>query len=131
MMWQDLLLEREVSWPNLRSALAKALGTRAELISIVKTVANDVSNSPVMAEVSEVSGDFKTRISLYLRNYPDLSVHEAVSNLASSLDMRLLVSDDSPNPYTMMLYEAGQAPRKVALDVDCLDQREEYRIADE
>ena len=33
--------------------------------------------------------------------------------------------------FLMMLFEAGKTPRMVALDVDSLDQREEYRIADE
>ena len=54
-----------------------------------------------------------------------------MSKLASLLEMRILISDETPNPYTMILFEVGKAPKKVALDVESLDQHEEYRIAAE
>lgn len=131
MMWQDLLLEREVSGPRLQAAIANALATRAELVSIVSSIENDTSHSPIVAEVGEAHGEFRTRLSLYLRDCPVPPTYETVSKLASLLDMRILISDETPNPYTMILFEADNAPRKVALDVDSLDQREEYRIAAE
>lgn len=131
MIWQDLLLEQKISWPLLRTALANALAARAELVSVVSSVENDTSNSPIVAEVGEAQGQFRMRLSLYLRDYPVPPMSEAMSKLASLLDTRILVSDDSPNPYSMILIAAGCAPRKVALDVDRLDQHEEYCIVEE
>jgi hypothetical protein len=128
-MWQDLLLDRDVAWADLRSALAYALDTQEDGISIVQTIEEATANSPITAEVSKTKGDFITRVSLYLRKELEPNTYEVVSRLVARLGARALVSDHSDNPYTMLLFEAGHVPKKVTLDVESLDQYEEYHVA--
>lgn len=52
-----------------------------------------------------------------------------IQQLCAALRTTALISDDSLDPYTMLLLGQGTEIHRVALDTESLDLREEYRLA--
>ena len=117
----DFLLERRVAAPELRSALATALGVAD--VEVVQDLADLVGNRPAYAVVYDAAGDFALHVSLDPRG--DL---ETVRAVAAALGTAALAPDDSPNPYTWILVRPDGSDEPVSLQPDALDD-DEYRLA--
>jgi hypothetical protein len=130
MMWQDVLLEQSFDDSELRAALVKAFAISQGDVAIVHSIEDIPADCPVVAQVRDAGGDFKSAISIYTT--PALGsaspVH-VVQQICAALRTTALISDDSLNPYTMLLVGQGTEIHRVELDGESLDLREEYRLA--
>jgi hypothetical protein len=118
----DFVMEGRVETPELRGALAEALGVHD--VEIVRAVPRMKGDQAAYAVVREVGGDFGTHVSLDPRG--DLETVRAVSR---ALGMRAITpDDDSDNPYAMVLVRPDGRTERVALQAEALDERGEYRL---
>jgi hypothetical protein len=130
MIWQDVLLEQSFDDSKLRAALAKAFTLSDRDVAIVHAVEDFPAGCPVVAQVRDAEGDFKSAISIYTTAASSSAnpVH-IVQQICAELRTTALISDESLNPYTMMLVGQGGEVHRVELDAESLDLREEYRLA--
>lgn len=132
MNWQDMLLEQEFDHEVLRDALAAAFELSPAEVSVVDAIEKAPRGVRVVVAHYSTQGDFRCLLSVYVSAaLASSSPVEVTRRLCTRLDVRALISDESPNPYSMILIDqAGQA-LPVFLDVDSLDQREAYCLAHE
>ncbi|XXT15155.1 hypothetical protein WME94_33385 [Sorangium sp. So ce429] len=131
MIWQDMLLEDRFSELDLSSALAVAFELPSGDVSVVYSLEQLPSGVSVAAHVVELhGGGFRTLLSIYVSKAKASSNPVDVArSVCVCLNTRVLISDQSANPYTMLLIGASSEPVRVALDVQALDDRNEYYIA--
>jgi len=129
MIWGDLLTRCAVASEPLSRALGLAFGVSTDSVSVVASIEDSPGSCGVVAEVSELEGEFRRKVSIYLdesvRQADALSVARAV---AASLSCEVLIPDDTTDPYSMILVCPSGAIAGIAVDVDALDVRGEYRV---
>lgn len=129
MNWHDILLEQCFDDITLQRALAQAFDVPSRSVIIVDSIENAPGGVCVVAEKTRTKGDFRCLLSLYVE--PTLAPKDPVEvthRLCSNLGIQALISDQSPNPYSMILVNKTIGARPVALDAESLDVREEYRV---
>jgi hypothetical protein len=127
----DFLLKERTSGEVLRAALAGALGLPVTTIDVATSIADTSVDAPVAAEYFDTRGDFAMQVSLYVKTAPveDVGLPE-VRELSRTLGVEILMPDESPDPYVMLLVQPTGDVRRVGLDPESLDVRGEYRLAD-
>jgi hypothetical protein len=132
MIWNEILLDRMASAPELRRAIRAAGLARSDaavnVVDSMETVDRPHGVS-VVCELTVRGGKFPLQISVYL--YED-APGDAVATLAKfvqSVGCRCLVPAESEDPYQMLLLAPGKSPELVDLDVAALDEREEYLLS--
>jgi hypothetical protein len=130
MMWQDVLLQRAVGDSELRSALAQAFSIPDGAVAVVHSIEEIPAGHPVIAEVRDAQGDFEMALSIYTSaGMESANPVQVIQQLCAALRTTALISDDSLDPYTMLLLGEGAEIHRVELDTESLDRREEYRLA--
>ena len=132
MNWQDILLEQEFDKVTLRRAIAVVFELPTDHVSIVDSIEKAPSGVSVVVEQTLTKGDFRFLLSFYV--VVELSSRdpiEVIQRLCTILDVRALIPDESLNPYSMFLIDQIGEVRQVFLDVESLDQHEEYRLSNE
>lgn len=132
MIWRELLLERQASAEELRQAMVAA-GLAADQGAVVVTDSMEVLERPqhvtVVCETWLRGGQFPLQVGIYLFDREPADAQAALALLVESLGTRGLTSDDSPNPFRMLLLSPGQPARIIDLDVQALEERDEYVLA--
>lgn len=132
MNWQDILLEQRFDQATLKRALAAAFDVSSDSVSVVDSIEEAPKGVSVVAEQTSINGDFCCLLSLYVvEELAGRDPVELTRRLCSILNIQALISDDSVNPYSMLLINNAAEVRPVTLDVESLDQREEYRLSRE
>lgn len=133
MLWEEILIDREPADEELRSALAGLFGVaRGEVLVVGSVAAQEVpAGVRVLGERGAAGGDFPARLSVYVLDAALEATERAafVGEFCRRLGCSCLVSDDSPNPYAMTRVGPDGARARVYLDVERLDDREEYVVA--
>lgn len=133
MGWPDCIVDRHLSKEEITSALSKYLSIPSEGIMVVEEVPGESIDVRVqlLCERTLIKGDFHLKLSFYPQN-PALEQGNGdrfIDYLCETLHCKCLISDDSFDPYSMILVEAPSRHRQVFLDPDCLDQEpEEYIV---
>lgn len=118
----EALFNKDLDKSEIINALSKVFSLSSQKIFITDNVYSiDVEldeNIEVLCEKIDLKGDFSKRISIYLRskkleklNYLE---EEVFSQLCTMTNSECLISDNSKNPYKMILLKA-QSRRKVSL----------------
>lgn len=133
MLWEEILVDREPAGEELTSALAELFGVaRADVLVVRDVAAQEVAAGVrVLCELGAAGGDFPARLSVYVLDATLEGTERAdfVGRFCRRLGCSCLVSDDSPNPYAMTRVGPDGARARVYLDVERLDEREEYVVA--
>jgi hypothetical protein len=130
MIWQDIALEEQCDQGTLKPALAAAFDVSPDDVSVLDSIEKAVSGPSVIAEMTPIKGDFRCLLSLYVAEaLADKDPVEVTGRLCSILNVSALISDESANPYSMILVNEEAESRPVNLDVESLDQHEEYRLS--
>jgi len=132
MFGEDILLGRALTNDEIVAALAAAFSVAGEDVTVVDgPIQGEVdADARIRCERFAVGGDFPTHLSVYLLDaaLDVLDRMATVRHLCAELRTECLVSDDSVNPYTMLLVQAAGAERAVSLDPRRMDD-DEYVIA--
>jgi hypothetical protein len=124
----DFLLSRSVTPEDLRKALAASLGLPGDAVEVVGSIEDAKGTTPVLAHVLAAEGDFPAHVALYLEPPSTVGMTE-LRRLSDALQAAVLVPENTPNPYAMLLIDRGAAEHRVDLDAESLDERGEYRLA--
>lgn len=132
MYWEDLLLDRQLTAAELTEWLLATFSVPKHAL----VVAPEESRAPVsddthvLCEFSTAKGEFPMHVAVFTRR-ADLEAIEsepAVADLCRRFGLRALVSDDTANPYRMMLVAPSGRRSAVHLDVDAVDDEDCYVI---
>ena len=130
MIWQDILLERQFENEVLKRALAEAFDVPFHDIRVVDSIEEASEVASIIAEQTSIKGDFRCLLSLYVDDsLASMEPAKVTRKLCSLLNVQALISDDSVNPYTMILINAATEGQSVKLDAESLDEYEEYRLS--
>lgn len=130
MMWQDVLIDKTLTLGHIAGGLASAFDVGLGEIVVV----NDVGSFPtvgVRAVVCVVQdlppGDFTQLLSVYAFGaHANKPIQETVVRFSEGVGCRCLVSDESDNPYAMILLQEAASPLLVELSQAPLDNQGAY-----
>jgi len=132
MIWQDVVVRRLLSDGDLAVGLAVAFRIRSDEVIVNQggSVFEETPSRKVVCDVFNKSEGFRLVISLYTffdspREDDPVAVVKEFARVAQT---ECLLSDDSPNPYTMIHIHPSGEVVSVWLDVDRLDDKGEYHI---
>lgn len=133
MLWQEIIIDINPSSDEVVKTLAKLFKVPLSEVLVVHDITEaDISDRvQIVCEKIPVKGDFSSKISIYLRN-PEIEQHASQSMIGEFCEMlhcHCLISDDSFNPFSMLLVQGMGKQQLVFLDVERLDENEEYAIA--
>lgn len=131
MIWQDILITRDVSEGDIAAALATVFGVDdnrilvvADLVTFDGIVTDDIH---IICERRHVAGDFVLQLSIYLRDDPLERFIELnddgtlIGRLCQIWSCAALMSDDSVAPYSWLLVRSPGDIRPVQIDSGLLD----------
>lgn len=130
----DFFIQRREGIRAIRAALAEAFRAPVDDLEVAwlrDLIRNPTGVSrPIRAEVSRTRGDFQTLVKL------DVAARYATSDrvgfarlMSSQLGTDLLIPSPDRNPYSYLLVCQSGEVRRVDLDAESMDEREEYRLA--
>lgn len=127
----DVVIDRKLDDDEIRECLAHVFAINAARVSII----DDVAKYPERAAADIVCittlnpGEFVQILSIQCEpiELPERSVADVLQQIASILNVRLLMPDEGEGPYVMWILQPHLAPRRVALDVAALDE-DRYEI---
>ena len=132
MIWQDVVIQRPLGDQEIVKGLAAGFGINPHEV-LVHWGFDDFpepNGAVVVCVASERAEGFRSVISLYTyfdspREDDSVVVMREFARVAQT---ECLLSDDSPNPYTMIHIHPSGEVVSVWLDVDRLDDKGEYHI---
>ena len=124
----DILAERQLTREELTAALSSLLSLSPEKI----VTYNDWQELPEKSDQSKVycrywypqGGEFRTVIDLPDSLLHNLPRNPTASRFAELLGCRLLVCDESVNPYSFLLYGSKAEYEPVSVDPEAMDKDE-------
>lgn len=124
----DFLLARAVPLSELHAALSSAFDDPEATVDVAYSIEDTSGEAAIVGDVTETRGDFKTLVALYTAEDRHVGVDE-IARVARALQTDAVISDDSHNPYTMLLIRPDGSVHPVAFDPVSLDERDEYRLS--
>ncbi|MGH2733473.1 MAG: hypothetical protein ACRDJG_11165 [Actinomycetota bacterium] len=133
MYWEDLLLDHQLTSTELTEWLLTTFSVPEHAV----VVASEESQAPVseetqiLCEFSTIKGEFPLHVAVFTRReeLDAIDSESAIVELCRRFGLRALTSDDTPNPYRMILTGPNGHRSAVHLDVDALDDDDRYVIA--
>jgi hypothetical protein len=132
MIWQNILLVNQLDNEVLKEALTAAFDLKPHDVTVVDSIEKAEHRERVVVEKTSTKGDFRCLLSLFVvEELLGRDPLEITRRFCSKLKIIALIPDESLNPYSMILVDRIGGTRAVFLDVESLDQREEYRLSNE
>jgi len=139
MIWEDILISREVAEPDIAAALASVFGIDADRVLVIDdlgTYDGDVTDGiGILCERRPVAGDFVLSLTIFLRDdvlEAFAEAHEVgvlVGRMCLIWDCAALVSDDSLNPYSWLLVRGPDDIQPVHVNAETLDDDDAWVLA--
>lgn len=132
MIWQDVVVERPLDDREIAEGLAEAFGIGLDQIAVVRDQNDfpDRHEATILCLASTRRSGFRLLLTIF--TYLEGSQPESVrvlEQIARSCQTKILISDDSTNPYTMVQIRPSGESVGVNLDVKRLDEEAEYHVA--
>ena len=132
MMWNDLLIDRDISKDEVVTAISQVFSVSPANVLVVDDIAEaEVSEHiRLLCERMPVQGGFSMKLSIYIRDskLEQLDPKSTIRQFCGVLHCKCLISDSSVNPFSMLLVQESEDIQPVALDPERLDENEEYII---
>ena len=139
MIWQDILITRDVSERDVATALATVFGIRQEQVLVITdlvTFTGEVTDDfLILCERRPTTGDFVLYLSIYLRDDPLERFVELnddgtlIGRLCQIWSCSALMSDDSIDPYSWLLVRGPDDIQPVQIDSEILDDDDAWVLA--
>src|SRR5437588_10251343 len=124
----DILAERRLTREELTAALSSLLSLSPENVIVYedwRDLPDNVDQAKVYCRCwHPEGGEFRTVIDLPDRLLHSLPRNPTASRFAKLLGCRLLVCDDSVNPYSFLLYDGNGPFEAVSVDPEAFDRDE-------
>jgi hypothetical protein len=125
----DLLLDRRPTDKELRGAFANILDLSMEHVVLVDSMADASTLTGATIEVTDLEGDFPRQVGIYVAEAHVATLTDVATKLAIQLQAKVLIPDDSPDPYEMILIDPSGTTIKVNIDTSSLDELGQYKLA--
>lgn len=139
MIWQDILITRDVPEQEIAAALASVFNFPQHQVLVVAdlgTYAGELTDDiGIRCERRPVGGDFVLSLSIYLRDADFeqfVAAHDdvdLVGRMCRMWDCAALVSDDSIDPYSWLLVRGPDDIQPVQIDSEILDDDDAWVLA--
>lgn len=139
MIWEDILITRDVPEREIAAALATVFGIpedRVLVIADLGTYTGKVTDDiGIVCDRRPVAGDFVLHLSISLRDdefEQFVEAHEVgvlVGRMCRIWSCAALVSDDSVNPYSWLLVRGPDDIQPVHVDAETLDDTDAWVLA--
>jgi hypothetical protein len=129
----DVIASRVLDAQEIQAAVSHLFGILPNVVLVVndleELLEETVPDRRVMCHVSHLpSGAFRTVLSFHEGEFSALPRLETVKRLCVILRCDCLISDDTLNPYAMVLVDRQGESVLILLDPDRLDEQNEYVI---
>lgn len=123
MIWQDILTEDALSDQTIVEGLVAGFSFSAEMILVSRNAEDfpDPGNAKLVCMVFAKSRGFRTLLSIYTYFDPLPDPIEVMTRFARETKTDCLLSDDSPNPYTMIRVLPSGTIQPVSIEIDEFD----------
>jgi hypothetical protein len=132
MSCQDILINRSIEFNKIQTALSQIFAINSSDILVVDEVPQTPiqESTRILCQAQEISGDFKQLVTIYLRDdsLNSLLTSDTISKLCQRLKCECLISDDSDNPYSMILIRGENDYQTAYLLPEYLEQ-EQYVLS--
>ena len=129
----DVVLEQKLETDRIRQGVAAALAVEFGRVSVIEDVADypERDAASVVCVVTPTSGEFADVVSIQCESLklPFTDALAVAEQLSSTLETRLLVPADDPNPYLMWLVQPDLSRRQVFMD-EAAFEHDRYEIRD-
>ena len=129
MTWNDLLVDRNLSKDEIRATISQVFSVSLIDVLVVDDIAEtEVSEHiRVLCECLPAQGDFSMKLFIYVRDskLAQLNPELIIKQFCCILHCKCLISDDSINPFTMLLVQESKDIQPVSLAPERLDGNEE------
>lgn len=124
MVWQEVFVNRKLKKNEILSALGNAFNISINSILVARSI-DDIeveNNIKVLCQTYIVDAEYSMKLSIYLRDDKLIPKNDLqiIAKLCEILDVEVLVSDYSANPFTMLHVN------RLEVDIDKYDEAEEY-----
>lgn len=130
MIWNEFLVDRNLSKDELEATISQVFSVSPREILVVNDIAEAKvdKNIRIICERLPLRGDFLMRLSIYLHDsqLKQLDPKLVIKQFCCILHCKCLISDDSVNPFTMLLVQESKDIQPVALDPEKLEENQEY-----
>ncbi len=130
MIWNDLLVDRNLSKDEIEATISQVFSVSPTDVLVVDDIAEtEVSEHiRVLCECLPARGDFLMKLFIYVRDskLAQLNPELIIKQFCCILHCKCLISDDSVNPFTMLLVQESKDIQPVALAPEKLEENEEY-----
>lgn len=133
MYWEDFLVDRPLGAAEISSWLQDVFGISEDEVLVQRE--EDTTSIPpevrILSWYDEARGEFPFQIRIFThdKRLDNVRSEPAIDELSRRYSVRVLVSDDTPNPYRMILVEPEGIRTPVHLDMDALDEEDRFVIA--
>lgn len=124
----DLLLERRIPDDTLSTAFSRVLGIPIDDVLFVRNMDEWKPLAGATLELFDRSGEFPLQVCVHVLAQHQISLRELAKKASHALGSRILISSDDPNPYAMILFTPDAEPIDVFVDVESLDEHEQFKI---
>jgi hypothetical protein len=139
MMWEDMLLDRDVSDVALAQGVAGVFAIPIDAVAVVgdieDTLKTTLTNIQILVVRAPAEGEFPLQVSFYLRNdelerrvEPWSASFALVKQFTRLIGCSALVGDETPDVLSWLLVRPTGEVEAIMLDYDRLD-RDEYVVA--
>jgi hypothetical protein len=139
MIWEDILITRDVAEREVATAMATVFGIESKRVLVIDdlvTFEGEVTDDiGILCERRSAAGDFVLSLTIYLRDDVLEAYAEAhdvgvlVGRMCQIWDCAALVSDDSIDPYSWLLVRGPDDIQPVQIDSAILDDDDAWVLA--
>jgi hypothetical protein len=132
MIWLDALVAAPVPRDRLRTTMARIFAVRPDEVTVVDDMEDlELPYAVAVVRYTGSGPQFPLQLSILVPGLAEdsRSFAETLQRLAAELGEQVLTpADGTPNPYLFKLYLPTGEIRDVSVEVEALDEREEYLI---
>lgn len=123
MIWSEIHVDRPLSPLDVSELLARVFGVEASRVAVVEDMEDlpEPGTKAVVGERTDRDGDFPLTLTIYTFMEDVPPVAEAAQLMSGFVEARVLVSDESLDPYTWWLVSSGHV-EQATVDPDALDE---------
>ncbi|RKZ38334.1 MAG: hypothetical protein DRR16_33685 [Candidatus Parabeggiatoa sp. nov. 3] len=127
MIWQDILVDKNLDFQNIALELAKIFEVNLSEVLVLEEITDTPipQNIAILCQAQATLGDFKMLLSIYIHEqtlFKKCTITNCIPKFCDSLECVCLVSDGSINPYTMLLVTGNAEWKSVSLSPSELEE---------
>ncbi|MFD0694969.1 hypothetical protein ACFQZT_12755 [Paenibacillus sp. GCM10027628] len=130
MMWQDIIVNRILTKVELTNALCSIFQIDNSKLIITPTLEDTIvaDDAEVICETSECKAEYPLILSIYLKKENPKDSLALIGTFCEMLNCEAIISDDSPNPFTMLHVLGKGRWEQISIDLSTFDDNEGIEI---